>query len=213
MPIAGDGSRGNKNWGLILAVPVCAVMALVFVILSFIRPDTQAVEPLDPKWYTPTTARGEDLKHKVMVGNCFLCHAYWTGIPDPDVVRPLFAHAAIELDHGANDRCYNCHLIQDRNKYTANDGSGIIPANVQLLCARCHGLVYNDWMAGTHGVRRGNRMAPKALELQNFKCTHCHDPHAPKFAFMINVPPPVWPQHFVRQTHAADSSTEDREIH
>jgi molybdopterin-containing oxidoreductase family iron-sulfur binding subunit len=64
------------------------------------------------------------------------------------VVRPRFAHAVIQLDHGANDRCYNCHLIQDRNKYAANDGSGIMAGNVEQLCARCHGLIYNDWSAG-----------------------------------------------------------------
>ena len=198
---AADGSSGDKNWGILLVVPACAVLFIVFLALSLIAPGEQkAAEPLEPDWYTPATARGEDLKNKVMVGNCFLCHAYWTGIPDPDVVRPPFAHAAIKLDHGANDRCYNCHLIQDRNKFTANDGSGIMPGNVQKLCARCHGLIYKDWLAGTHGVQRGKWMTPAAFELRNFKCTQCHDPHAPIFQFKKYAPPPVWPKHFVRRS-------------
>ena len=198
---AADGSGGDKSWGLILMVPACAVLFILFIVLTMIGPDEKKeAEPLQASWFTPTTARGEDLKHKVMVGNCSLCHAYWTGIPDPDVVRPLFAHAVIKLDHGSNDRCYNCHLIQDRNKFTANDGSGIMAENVERLCARCHGLIYNDWKAGTHGVWRGKWMAPAAFEAENFKCTHCHDPHAPKFQFKKYAPPPVWPEHFVLQS-------------
>jgi hypothetical protein len=200
MTNAAAGSGGDKSWGLVLVVPACVALFILFIVLTLVTPDKKtAAQPLEPGWYTPTTARGEDLKHKVMVGNCFLCHAYWTGIPDPDVVRPLFAHAAITLDHGANDRCYNCHLIQDRNKFTADDGSGIMASNVQELCARCHGLIYNDWVAGTHGVRRGQWMAPAVFERQNFKCTQCHDPHAPKFQFGKYAPPPVWPEHLVRR--------------
>jgi hypothetical protein len=34
-------------------------------------------ELLQPEWYSVATARGEELKNKPMVGNCFLCHAYW----------------------------------------------------------------------------------------------------------------------------------------
>ena len=202
-----DTSGGSENWGLNLVVPLCALLFILFIALHLMTSSKKTTsEPLDPSWFTPTTARGEELKHKVMVGNCFLCHAYWTGIPDPEVVRPLFAHIAITLDHGANDRCYNCHLIQDRNKYTANDGSGIMPGNVQQLCARCHGLIYNDWMAGTHGVRRGKWMAPELFELRNFKCTQCHDPHAPQFKFIEYAPPPVWPRHFVRSSIAAEQA-------
>ncbi len=195
------GSSGDKNWGLVLVVPACAVLFILFVVFTLATSDEPTVaQPLEPSWYTPTTARGEDLQNKVMVGSCYLCHAYWTGLPDPDVVRPQFAHAVIKLDHGANDRCYNCHLIQDRNKYTANDGSGIMHTNVEQLCARCHGLIYNDWAAGTHGVQRGQWMAPGAFERQNFKCTHCHDPHAPAFQFEKYTPPPVWPEQIVRQS-------------
>ena len=79
-------------------------------------------------------------------------------------------------------------------------------ANVEQLCARCHGLVYNDWLAGTHGVRRGKWMEPAEFELQNFKCNECHDPHAPKFAYKNYTPPPVWPVHYVR--HSSEPTPE-----
>lgn len=194
-------SNGEKNWGLVIAVPLCFVLAIVFIASSLATSIQQpTVEALEPDWYTPKTARGEELDNKVMVGNCFLCHAYWVGVPDPEVVRPSFAHHVIKLDHGANDRCYNCHLIQDRNKYSANDGSGIMPVNVEQVCARCHGLIYKDWQAGTHGVRRGKWSSQTEFEVQTFTCTECHDPHSPKFKFKEYAPPPVWPETFVRRS-------------
>ena len=161
------------------------------------------IKPLEPAWYALKTARGEDLKTKTMVGNCFICHTAWIGIPDPDVVRPRFAHSNIKLDHGSNDRCYNCHLIQDRNKYTADDGSGIMHNRVEMLCARCHGLVYKDWVEGTHGLRRGKWSPQTPFERKNFTCTECHDPHSPKFRFKDYAPPPRWPAKYIRRSAEA----------
>lgn len=196
-----NGAHKLTNWGLILTVPVCVILAILFIISSVSESGHPiTAEPLEPVWYTPQTARGDDLKNKVMVGNCYLCHAYWVGIPDPDVVRPEFAHGVIKLNHGANDRCYNCHLIQDRNKYAANDGSGIMHGNVEKMCARCHGLIYNDWQNGTHGVRRGQWSAQSVFERQTFDCTECHDPHSPRFLFKTYAPPPVWPDKYIRRT-------------
>jgi len=177
-----EGYGGTSNWGLFITVPICLVLMVYFLASGLRSSDRQvAADILKPAWYTPKTARVEDLKNKSMVGNCFLCHAYWVGIPEPDVVRPKFAHSTIQLNHGANDRCFNCHLIQDRNKYAANDGSGIMHVNVEKMCARCHGLIYKDWQSGTHGVRRGQWSPQTAFERTNYKCTECHDPHSPVF--------------------------------
>jgi len=196
-----QGSGGTSNWGLIITVPICLLLVIFFLVAGFRSPEKQVIaEVLKPEWYTPVTARGEDLKNKSMVGSCFLCHAYWVGIPDPEVVRPQFAHGIIKLSHGSNDRCFNCHHILDRNKYTANDGSGIMHVNVEQLCARCHGLIYNDWQSGTHGVRRGQWLSKSAFDRTNPKCTECHDPHSPVFQFKKYTPPPVWPEHFVRHS-------------
>ena len=197
---ASDLPEGNNNWGLVIAVPVCFVLAVFFVI-SGLKPATPQAEDqmLKASWYTPKTSRGEELQNKVMVGNCFLCHAMGVGPPDPSVIRPAFAHHVIELEHGTNNRCYNCHLIQDRNKYTANDGSGIVPKQVERLCARCHGLIFKDWQSGTHGVRRGKWSAQTEFDMQTFTCTECHDPHKPEFKFTQYTPPPVWPASIVRR--------------
>lgn len=210
-PHAGSDIFKDKAFFIVL-LAAFLVLIVVFLFSGLSSPDKpEAVQALKPEWYTPKTARAEEVKNKVMVGSCFLCHAYWVGIPDPTVVRPQFAHAVINLDHGTNDRCFNCHLIQDRNKYTANDGSGIMSANVEKLCARCHGLIYNDWKSGTHGVRRGKWSAQKPFERVNFKCTQCHDPHAPRFQFKEYAPPPVWPDHFVRRPAAESGHTANSE--
>lgn len=193
-------SGNNKNWGLVIAVPVCLVLLIFFIVTTFATtPEQTTAEPLEPSWYAPITARGDTLANKSMVGNCYLCHAYWVGPPNPGVVRPQFAHHVIKLDHGNNDRCYNCHLISDRNKYVANDGSGIMHQNVEQLCARCHGLIYDDWQKGTHGLRRGKWLVQTGLDVKMFTCTHCHDPHSPKFEFKAYAPPPVWPPNLIRR--------------
>jgi len=204
---------GKSNWGLFLTVPICLILIVYFLTSGLKSADRQvAAEALKPAWYTPKTARGDDLANKSMVGNCFLCHAYWVGIPDLNVVRPQFAHSTIQLNHGTNDRCFNCHLIQDRNKYAANDGSGIMHVHVEKLCARCHGLIYNDWQKGTHGVRRGHFLIPTEFEIINFKCTECHDPHSPVFRYKEYTPPPVWPDKFVRRSAEGYKDKQVKEI-
>ncbi|CAB1080959.1 hypothetical protein D1AOALGA4SA_8627 [Olavius algarvensis Delta 1 endosymbiont] len=196
-----EGSGGASNWGLLITVPICLVMIFYFLASGLRSDETRLpAEELIPAWYTPETARAEDLANKSMVGNCFLCHAYWTGLPDPTVVRPRFVHGTVKLNHGTNDRCYNCHLIQDRNKYTADDGSGIMHVNVEKLCQRCHGLIYKDWQNGTHGVRNGKWLPLKEFEIINFKCTECHDPHSPVFQYKKYTPPPIWPAKLVRRS-------------
>ena len=191
----------QKIWWKLPSIFFCLTLSLFFVFHS--ARDSRTEEPiprLDPKWYTPKTARGEELKNNVIVGNCFLCHAYWVPIPNPDIVRPLFAHPTVKLDHGSNDRCFNCHLISDRNKYVANDGSGIMHTNVEKLCARCHGLVYKDWLSGTHGINRGMWRPKSVFDQERATCTECHNPHSPVFKFNEYAPPPTWPGKFIRIT-------------
>lgn len=51
----------------------------------------------------------------------FLCHASWIKVPSDLTDRvPRFTHPTITLNHGKNDRCCNCHLINDRNKFAKN---------------------------------------------------------------------------------------------
>lgn len=186
---------------------VLLLLGLFFILQTAIRPSEQTGIPeLEQQWHTPKTARAQTLQEKTIVGNCFICHMQL--VPDPNVRQPRFAHQIIKLDHGKNDRCFNCHLIQDRNKYAADDGTGILHTHVELLCAKCHGLIFNDWFNGVHGLSQGLWSAKTESEKSTFTCTHCHDPHMPVFKFKEFTPPPDWPEKFIRHS-VSDHSPDD----
>lgn len=187
-------------WWLFFFLPIVLGISCIFIYRTFAgQPTTTIAEKLAPEYYKIETARGALLRQKPMVGNCFLCHAYWVPIPTTNKTsKPRFAHANITLNHGSNDQCYNCHLISDRNKYVANDGSGIMPQLPEQLCSRCHGLIYNDWLHGTHGKRTGKWLAINDNDRQTYTCTECHDPHSPKFTYTTIAPAPTWPPKYIR---------------
>ncbi len=199
----------SRFW-LFITIPVCLVLVIYFLFLSpSPSPSVQVTKELNPEWYTPKLARDEYRKNATIPGNCFICHAFWVKLPPDTTVRqPLFAHTAIKLNHGKNDRCYNCHLINDRNKYVKNDGSGIMPQTPEEVCARCHGLIYNDWKKNTHGVRRGKWLVEKRFDQQKFTCTDCHDPHSPVFSFKNIAPAPTWDKKFIRSGQVEDHGAE-----
>lgn len=200
----------TSRWGLIL-LPLVFVVLFVYFLLP--PSDSSVAESksitLQPQWYEVETARGEILENKSIVGNCHLCHAFWVPIPrTTQTSNPRFAHANIVLNHGSNDRCYNCHQIDDRNKYVANDGSDIMVQTPEKLCERCHGLIYQDWLAGTHGKWTGRWDSSNWRERHTYTCTECHDPHDPVFKYETVAPPPVWPEKYIRsEPHGDDQGT------
>ena len=200
-------SKLTNRWGLVILAIVFLGFTGGFIYQTHSNPFTPHPPPqIKPDWYRVELARGEILENKSIVGNCHLCHAYWVPIPRSEQTsNPRFAHANIQLNHGSNDRCYNCHHIADRNKYVANDGSPLMVRNVEQMCARCHGLIYNDWQAGTHGKWLGKWDVTEKGDRETFGCTYCHDPHDPFFKYDVIAPPPVWADKFIR------SKVEDHE--
>lgn len=195
------GRNGRSvDWWLFFFIPALLVLSCYLIFKTVVNESVaEQPQPLTKTFYTVETARGATLKNKSIVGNCHICHAYWVPIPrNNQTSNPRFAHADIQLDHGNNNRCYNCHLITDRNKYAANDGSPIMTELPEKLCARCHGLIYNDWQIGTHGKWTGMWRPVEKRDRTTFTCTECHDPHSPKFRYDIIAPPPVWPQKYLR---------------
>lgn len=187
---------------LFLLVPVCLVLAFYFAageIKLDKPPPKEVVANLDSAWYAVETARGDIRRDQSIVGNCFICHAFWVPIPRKITTsQPRFAHSNIIINHGSNGRCYNCHHITDRNMYAANDGSTIMVQTPEQLCARCHGLIYNDWQKGTHGKWTGKFKPANATERKTYTCTECHDPHDPPFRYRKVAPPPIWPEKYIR---------------
>ncbi len=191
--------RRDLLYWIIITIPVCMILTVSFLISGskFSNP-VKGKKYLNPSWYKIELPRDNIIKNEVIVGNCWVCHAMWVGIPNPNLNRPIGAHPEVKLYHGKNKRCYNCHMITDRDKWTSDDGKGILYTNVAQLCGRCHGIVYRNWLNGTHGVNYGKWQPKKPFDRIKPQCNYCHDPHSPKYKFTHFAPPPVWNKKFYR---------------
>ncbi len=124
---------------------------------------------------------------------CSACHNLFKS--NWDGSRPLAQHTEIILQHGLNDKCSNCHSVDNRDKLATYDGRELPFTEVVSLCASCHGPIVRDWNRGTHGKTLGSwqRTSP---DFQRLACTSCHDPHHPAYEPMKPLPGP----HTLRMT-------------
>lgn len=117
---------------------------------------------------------------------CSDCHKRYEFDEDP----PLLMHEDIVLAHGINNRCLNCHHATNRDMLAGNREEEIPYDQPQLLCAKCHGPVYRDWLNRAHG-RTNGYWSSVFGPVERTKCIQCHDPHQPPFPPMRPAPPPL----------------------
>jgi len=117
---------------------------------------------------------------------CNECHRLFESAPETP--RKLVQHMDVNLQHGLNDRCFNCHDRRDRNRLVLHSGETIGFGEVPRLCAKCHGPTYRDWQNGVHGRTDGYWNAFLGPTKQRV-CTECHDPHSPAYGQMNAFPP------------------------
>lgn len=117
---------------------------------------------------------------------CMDCHRIFKASSDPP--PHLMQHAHIQLRHGINDRCRNCHDVDDRNLLVLHGGEKIPYSRVTELCAKCHGPTYRDWQQGMHGRTNGYWDASRGPSVR-VSCTECHDPHNPNSPAMDSISP------------------------
>jgi hypothetical protein len=116
------------------------------------------------------------------------CHRI---IPSPaETLRRLTQHTEIQFNHGINTRCFNCHHPTNRNAFVDDFGHEIPWDQPQQLCAKCHGPVFRDWQAGSHGRSNGYWDITRGQQ-RRLRCIECHDPHTPPFAPMAPAPGPT----------------------
>lgn len=176
-----------------------ALVAVVFLVLAVVLiwdpwPLVDPVarpEPI-PSWAVdPSPIRAPILRPVTTVAvyeyRCSECHALMSSPPETD--RPLTQHRQIHLDHGINNRCFNCHLREDRNAFADYRGGPIPFDQPQYLCGKCHGPVYRDWTHGVHGRTEGYWNASLG-PMKRRKCIECHDPHRPAFPSLKPAPAP-----------------------
>lgn len=118
---------------------------------------------------------------------CNDCHTLFEAEREPG--RELVQHTDIQLRHGSNDSCLNCHDQGDREKLSIRNGDPVGFADVAQLCAECHGPVYRDWLKGAHGKTLGAWDPTNAASVR-LTCSQCHDPHNPAYAPMAPLPGP-----------------------
>ncbi len=138
----------------------------------------------------PRKTVGLDLVRNGWTYNCMECHKLFPAKWHYD--RPVNEHRDVQLNHGNNRFCLNCHHPVNRNAFVDYDGAEIPQAEVVVLCAKCHGTIYRDWKAGVHGRQNGywnSQMGEKT----RLRCIQCHDPHSPKFQPMKPLPPLKYP--------------------
>ncbi|MCP5002837.1 MAG: hypothetical protein GY941_02655 [Planctomycetes bacterium] len=101
-------------------------------------------------------------------------------------------HVDLKLNHGSNDNCMNCHHKTNRNAYVASDGKEIPSNRPEILCSKCHGIVYRGWKIGAHGRVSGSWNFDSG-GIHILVCTECHNPHDPGFPRLAPMPGPAIP--------------------
>lgn len=122
-------------------------------------------------------------------GNAFL--GKYIRKPDPKPRTLIKMHRNINLKHAEWHWCLNCHDQDERNYLRLITGEKIPFEKSYRLCGQCHGSIYRDWKIGIHGRRVGNWDGKKLYLL----CSHCHDPHRPKFRKLPAEGPPKTPDY------------------
>jgi len=154
-----------------------------------------------PPWASdPRTVYQPKLRPQITIAGytyrCSDCHDLF---PSPaETTRPLTQHREIVLRHGINTRCFNCHHRTNRDALVDDWGREIPYDQPQLLCAKCHGPVYRDWLHGSHGRTGGYWDTTRGPQLRP-RCVACHDPHVPPF-------PPIPPAPGPRTLRMGDQS-------
>lgn len=151
-------------------------------------PGLDGIPPLKAEYSDPATVRKVPTKMLFDGAPCASCHE---GL-EPNTGNPKekgVFHEAKKLKHGRNQHCFNCHHRADPTDFADYDGARIKLADVQLLCAKCHGTTFRDWNAGAHGRRTGHWDKSRGGPKQTV-CIACHDPHWPVFKPLEAAPAP-----------------------
>jgi len=123
---------------------------------------------------------------------CSDCHGEL--IQNPIKRKLVEMHEEIIFDHdSANRWCLACHNAGDRDYLRLAGGQLLRFDESYKLCGQCHGPKYRDWKLGIHGRRTGQWNGTK----QYLLCSHCHDPHSPRFKSLKPNPPPKRPEQII----------------
>lgn len=175
-----DENRGAKTTDSMSGYFVCIGFVILAMLFLMLRSDPNLptvqsvhfdVEEIAPGAWRQAMQDPPMINIGTLNQRCSDCHALFSNDRADD--RDLTQHTHIQLKHGNNDNCLNCHAKDDREKLALRNG-GLVGFNqVAQMCAQCHGPIYNDWERGTHGKTIGywDSTLSESIKLS---CTQCH---------------------------------------
>lgn len=182
-------ARKIPLWAAAAAVGGLLLLAAVFALnLLGNEPARDAIPKLSADYADTATVRKVRTEMTFDGAPCQSCHEGTGPIQGDPQVKGVF-HEKIEIRHGRNKNCFNCHNRKQPADFANFDGSPVKLGNVQMLCAKCHGTIYRDWNAGVHGKRTGFWDVAKGGPKPTV-CIACHNPHWPVFKPLKAAPPP-----------------------
>lgn len=184
-----SGPKGVPLWAAGVSVGGFLLLAAVFATnLLGGPPPNDDIPKLSPKYADTATVRKVRKEMTFDGAPCSSCHEGTEPLQGDPKEKGVF-HEKIEIKHGRNQHCFNCHNRKQPADFSNFDGSPIKLADVQLLCAKCHGTQFRDWNSGAHGRRTGHWDVAKGGPKQTV-CIACHDPHWPVFKPLKAAPAP-----------------------
>lgn len=170
-------------------VPTRAAAAMVAFLLGLVvlfwvdpvgkAPALDVIPSNDPIFASTMTVRKVRTEMTFDGAPCKSCHEGTEALQGNPAEKGVF-HEKIQLKHGRNKQCFNCHHRMQPANFSDYDGTPIELSRIELLCAKCHGTTYRDWNNGAHGRRSGRWDAAKGKS-NTTVCIACHDPHWPIF--------------------------------
>lgn len=128
-----------------------------------------------PRVYVTTNEAGQ-----AITVSCGTCHA--TKKPDPASRQTADLdtfHQDLKINHGSLT-CLSCHNRDNYDALRLASAESVAFPDVVQLCSQCHGPQWRDYRNGAHGGMAGYWDLTQGGRVRN-GCTHCHDPHVPKY--------------------------------
>ena len=183
------GPQRVPRWAAGAVVACLLALAVVFANnLIGRRPGRDDIPKLPAEYADTATVRVVRTEMTFGGAPCQSCHEGKEGLQGNPKEKGVF-HDQIELKHGRNQHCFNCHHRMQPADFSNFDNAPIKLANVEMLCAKCHGTTYRDWASGAHG-RRSGFWDPAKGGPKPTVCIACHNPHWPLFKPMQAAAPP-----------------------
>ena len=145
------------------------------------RPEQFILDTHDAQLTEVTTYTGlpsfkvSDRKPHLTFYPCSQCHIYWETNPEPRKLAPVHE---VGLEYGQGRLwCLDCHARDDRDRLRTLKDDPVDFDDAWQVCGQCHATRQKDWNFGAHG----KRVYAWQGEAERYNCTHCHDPHRPRF--------------------------------